>query len=142
MNTDCRVLAPSLGIVPDFRRSNIECQPLDWIQALDAPVAEGPGRAAVISPGAHTHTSIAFRHDIVKASVPVTELHTSNVHKRESFRRSSHLSWLPRGTPTGLDTSSSGLVIRARWTLRSATSEAFRRAESSSVLGSSGIESA
>ena len=55
----------------------------------------------VMNPGAYTHTSIAL-HDAIKgASVPLIELHISNVHAREEFRHHSYISPAARGIMVG-----------------------------------------
>lgn len=48
--------------------------------------------AIIINPGAYTHTSVAIRDAILGVGVPFVEVHISNVHAREEFRRHSYLS--------------------------------------------------
>lgn len=56
----------------------------------------------VLNAAAYTHTSVALRDAIAAISVPVVELHISNVHGRETFRRRSIISAVCRGQITGL----------------------------------------
>ncbi|TAN46645.1 MAG: type II 3-dehydroquinate dehydratase [Methylococcaceae bacterium] len=56
----------------------------------------------LINPGAYTHTSIAIRDAFLATRVPFIELHLSNVHAREPFRRHSYLSDIAQGVICGL----------------------------------------
>ncbi len=78
--------AAALGRKVDFRQSNHEGVLVDWVQE-----ALG-GSGLIINPGAYSHTSIAL-HDALKAlKSPKIELHLSNIHAREAFRRTSMIS--------------------------------------------------
>ncbi len=56
----------------------------------------------VVNPGAFTHTSVALRDAFLAVGVPFIEVHLSNVHAREEFRRHSYLSDVARGVIAGL----------------------------------------
>ncbi len=79
--------AQKAGARIEFRQSNHEGVLVDWVQEAGAKAT-----GLIINPGAYTHTSIAL-HDALKAvSTPKIELHISNVHAREAFRRQSLIS--------------------------------------------------
>ena len=59
----------------------------------------------VINPAAYTHTSVAMRDALAAVAIPFIEVHLSNVHARESFRRASYFSDLAIGVISGLGTS-------------------------------------
>jgi len=67
----------------------------------------------LINPGAFTHTSIALRDAFAAVNVPFIELHLSNVHARESFRRHSYLADLAVGTIAGFGAASYRLALGA-----------------------------
>ena len=56
----------------------------------------------LINPGAYTHTSIALRDTFLAVKIPFVEVHLSNVHAREAFRRHSYLSDIAAGVIAGL----------------------------------------
>lgn len=101
--------ARALGLAIDMRQSNHEGHLIDWLHE-----AQGVGaRAAILNPGGFTHTSVAL-HDAVKAiGVPVIEVHLSNPHARESFRRRSLIAPAARGTIAGFGALSYALALDA-----------------------------
>jgi 3-dehydroquinate dehydratase-2 len=56
----------------------------------------------ILNPGAFTHTSIALRDAILATGLPFIEVHLSNTHAREAFRRHSYFSDIAVGVITGL----------------------------------------
>src|SRR5579871_3706685 len=67
----------------------------------------------IINPGGYTHTSVAIGDAIASIKTPVIEVHISNVHAREEFRKISHVSAKCKGTIAGLGLK--GYALAARW---------------------------
>lgn len=89
--------AKSHGLKVVFRQSNHEGELVDWIQEAREKAA-----GVIINPGAYTHTSIAI-HDAFKAlKQPIIEVHLSNPHAREPFRRHSYVTPVAKGVIMGL----------------------------------------
>jgi 3-dehydroquinate dehydratase-2 len=109
----CRSLAGSLGLDVDFRQTNHEGELVDWLHEVGAAAAEGRSVGAVLNPGGYTHTSVAIRDAIAGARAPVVEVHLTNVHAREEFRRHSYVSPVARGVIAGLGPLGYELAIRA-----------------------------
>lgn len=102
-------LARDLGTSVACRQSNAEHVIVEWIQA--AP-ADGV-KAIVINPAAFTHTSVAIRDALLASGLPFIEVHLSNIHAREPFRRHSYLSDAAHGVVTGLGPLGYELALRA-----------------------------
>ena len=56
----------------------------------------------IINPGGYTHTSVAIRDAILAVAIPFIEIHISNIHSREEFRKESYFSDIAIGTISGL----------------------------------------
>jgi 3-dehydroquinate dehydratase-2 len=76
---------------------------------------QAAGRAGVdfilINPAAYTHTSVAIRDALAAVRIPFIEIHLSNIHAREEFRRRSYLSDLAVGVVSGLGAKGYGLAL-------------------------------
>ena len=81
----------------NYYQSNIEGELID---ELHRKGFEWDG--IILNPGAYTHTSVAIGDAIAAINTPVLEVHISNVHAREDFRKISHVSAKCRGTISGL----------------------------------------
>jgi 3-dehydroquinate dehydratase-2 len=89
--------AKALGVAVDMRQSNHEGHIIDWLHEAQAKGA----KAVLLNAGGYTHSSIAI-HDAIKAvTVPVIEVHLSNPHARESFRRRSLVASAAKGSIAG-----------------------------------------
>ena len=65
----------------------------------------------IINPAAYTHTSVALRDALAAVKIPFLEVHLSNIHAREPFRRHSYFSELAVGTICGLGSRSYDLAL-------------------------------
>lgn len=93
----CLELASELGLSVEFRQSNHEGQLIDWIHE-----ARQSADGIIINPGAYSHSSIALLDALGAVSLPVIEVHLSNIHRREEFRHVSYVSRVARGVIVGL----------------------------------------
>jgi len=109
INADLAAIAQASGHEVANLQSNAEGELIDRVQA-----AAADGTAfIVINPGALTHTSIALRDALAAVAIPFIEVHLSNVHAREPFRRLSYLSDLAVGVITGFGTDSYRFAMTA-----------------------------
>ena len=84
----CRATAKQHRLAIEFRQSNHEGEIIDWIHEARDKHAVG----VIINPAGYTHTSVAILDALLAIEAPVVEVHISNIHARESFRRHSYIS--------------------------------------------------
>ncbi len=100
--------AEKLGIEVDFYQSNIEGELVTKIQE-----SKGVFDGIVINPAAYTHTSVAIRDAFLAVQIPAVEIHLSNVHAREEFRKTSMIAPVCIGQITGFQANSYKLGLIA-----------------------------
>lgn len=89
-----------------YYQSNVEGELINEIQKA------GNLDGIIINPGGYTHTSVAIGDAIAAIKAPVIEVHISNVHAREDFRKISHVSAKARGTIAGLGLTGYSLAVQ------------------------------
>ena len=93
----CETTGKELGLDVEVRQTDAEHELLGWLhRAADA------GAAVVLNAAAWTHTSVAVRDACSQLRGPLIEVHISNVHAREEFRRRSYISDVATGVIVGL----------------------------------------
>jgi len=104
----CAETGEALRLAIDFRQTNSEGELITWVQ-------ECRGRASgiVINPGGYTHTSVALMDALLAVELPVIEVHISNIHRREAFRRRSYVSRAATGVICGLGIRGYALALTA-----------------------------
>ncbi len=112
INEDLKGMAAKEKVVVDFFQSNHEGEIVTKIQEADAKYD-----AIVINPAAFTHTSVAIRDAIAAITIPVVEVHLSNIHAREVFRKESYVSPVAAGVVFGFGKESYLLGLRGALTL-------------------------
>lgn len=108
INRKIRALAKELGVEVEIRQSNSEGDLVNWIQ--ESPKQFG---AIVINAAAYTHSSIALRDALTGVGIPAIEVHISNIHKREEFRKRSLIAEVVVGQIAGFGVQSYLLGLRA-----------------------------
>jgi 3-dehydroquinate dehydratase-2 len=106
INKEILSLASELRLKVRTAQLNSEGEILDAIQKGDYDVL-------IINPAAYTHTSVAIRDAIAAVDKPAIEVHLSNIHKREDFRRKSFIAGVAVGQISGFGSDSYLLALRA-----------------------------
>jgi len=91
----------------DYFQSNVEGELINQLQKVGFSYD-----GIIINPGGYTHTSVAIGDAIAAITTPVVEVHISNVHAREDFRKLSHVSAKAKGTIMGLGLKGYELAVR------------------------------
>jgi len=100
--------AQALGVEVEFFQSNHEGELVTAIQD-----ARGTSDVIILNAGAYTHTSVALRDALSAVNVPCIEVHLSNIHAREEFRKTSLIAAVCVGQISGFGANSYLLAIRA-----------------------------
>jgi 3-dehydroquinate dehydratase-2 len=96
-----------------YYQSNVEGELINEIQRAGF-ACDG----IILNPGGYTHTSVAIGDAVAAIKAPVIEVHISNVHAREEFRRDSYVSPKAAGTICGLGLE--GYALALQWLTRTA----------------------
>ena len=113
INASLTAQAKEHGVEFRTTQSNSEGALVDAVQE-----ARDWADAIIINPGAYTHTSIALRDAVAAVELPVIEVHLSNVHAREEFRRHSYIAPLAVGQIVGFGADSYRLALLAALSLK------------------------
>lgn len=108
INKDIANYAKELGVETETFQSNIEGEIVDKIQQ-----AKGVFDGIVINPAAYTHTSVAIRDAISAVGIKAVEVHISNIHAREEFRKNSLIAPVCIGQIAGFKANSYKLALKA-----------------------------
>jgi 3-dehydroquinate dehydratase-2 len=109
IETRLQETARTASVSLEFRQFNAEHAMIERVhEAMD----DGTGYI-IINPAAFTHTSVALRDALLGVGIPFIEVHLSNVHKREEFRRHSYLTDVAAGVIAGLGSIGYDLALQA-----------------------------
>jgi 3-dehydroquinate dehydratase-2 len=90
----------------EYRQSNHEGDIIDWLQEAEAD-------GIILNAGAYTHTSLAIADAIASISIPVIEVHISNIASREPIRHTSLIAPVCQGSIAGFGLKSYFLAAQA-----------------------------
>ncbi|CAN1505134.1 AroQ 3-dehydroquinate dehydratase II [Burkholderiaceae bacterium] len=103
------LIATAAGIGLQTYQSNHEGELIDCIQKAKQDEVD----FILINPGGFTHTSVALRDALAGVAIPFIEVHLSNIHQREAFRKHSYLSDIATGVICGLGPIGYELALKA-----------------------------
>ncbi len=102
-------LAAERGSILQFFQSNAEHELVDYIHKVYQESVD----FVLINPAAFTHTSVALRDALLATGIPFIEVHLSNIHARESFRKKSYFSDIALGVICGFGAAGYELALQA-----------------------------
>lgn len=108
LEESCRATAQQLGLALTAAQTDDEAVMLGLLHA-----AADAGAAVVLNPAGWTHTSVALRDACAMLRAPLVEVHLSNVHAREEFRRHSYVSPVASAVVAGMGVE--GYLAALRW---------------------------
>ncbi len=108
INRGLAALGATVGLAVETFQSNHEGEIVDRIQQA-VSTCDG----LIINAAAYTHTSIAIRDALALLEAPIVEVHLSNIHKREEFRRVSLMAGVVTGQIIGLGAPGYRLALQA-----------------------------
>jgi len=106
LKVNCVNKSKELGLIAEFKQSNIEGEIVDQIQNS---IKKFDG--IIINAAAFTHTSVAIRDALSVFKKPIIEVHISNIYRREEFRQKSLISDIVTGGIFGLGADGYTLAI-------------------------------
>jgi 3-dehydroquinate dehydratase-2 len=109
----CEQKAKGLGRGIAFRQSNHEGELVDWIQE-----ARTGASGLILNAGAYSHTSVAILDALKSLSIPIIEVHLSNIFAREEFRHHSFVSGVAKGVICGFGAQGYLLALEAMASLK------------------------
>lgn len=102
----CAVTAQKHGLAIDFKQSNHEGDLVEWVQQ-----AGRNSVAIIINAGGYTHTSVAIHDALRSVTIPIYEVHLSNIYAREEFRHKSLISPVAKAVLCGLGAQGYAMMI-------------------------------
>ena len=109
IHTKLSTIAKSNSVDLSTFQSNHEGELIDRIQKAKQDGVD----FIIINPGGFTHTSVALRDALAGVAIPFIEVHLSNIHQREEFRKHSYLSDIAKGVICGLGPIGYALAFQA-----------------------------